>query len=227
MNYFVKRTLRENINSVGAVWYHGTADVNKIIDSGGFQKHTIQARIITDLSKMDELSKLAEDKYNNGDEAGYHEVIDQIPKLKKIINVPKPVFMSNNFQVAKTYADPKRSLDYQNADEKVLKLHHTGNKGLTINAQGDNFRTIGFDRVVNGLISSGIDSDTANNAIRSLTYHNLDNIRTDDISVIANQLGFDYVDVLNVIDSYSSGNTKSTVRMVFDPSTIKILNLND
>ena len=43
------------------------------------------------------------------------------------------------------------------------------------------------------------------------------------LGIIAQFMGFDIVDVLGVLDSYHGGSIKSTVRMVFDPSRIKII----
>ena len=48
-------------------------------------------------------------------------------------------------------------------------------------------------------------------------------IKTNSIAAIADWLGFDYVDVVGVLDSYHGGSTKSTVRMVFDPNNIEIV----
>jgi hypothetical protein len=42
------------------------------------------------------------------------------------------------------------------------------------------------------------------------------------LGIIAQLLGYDIIDVQGVKDSYKGGNINSTVRMVFDPSKIKI-----
>ena len=48
-------------------------------------------------------------------------------------------------------------------------------------------------------------------------------IKTNSIAAMADWLGFDYVDVVGVLDSYNGGSTKSTVRMVFDPNNVEIV----
>jgi len=48
-------------------------------------------------------------------------------------------------------------------------------------------------------------------------------ISAETIAIIAQQLGFDIVDVIGVLDSYEGGSIESTVRMVFDPQRIKII----
>jgi len=44
------------------------------------------------------------------------------------------------------------------------------------------------------------------------------------LSIIAQLLKFDIIDVVGVLDSYHGGNIKSTVRIVFDPKRITIVN---
>ena len=47
-------------------------------------------------------------------------------------------------------------------------------------------------------------------------------IETDVIAAIGNWLDFDCIDVVGVLDSYHGGTVKSTVRMVLDPTNVKI-----
>jgi len=47
-------------------------------------------------------------------------------------------------------------------------------------------------------------------------------IKTDVIAAIGDWLGFECIDVVGVLDSYHGGNIKSTVRMVLDPTNLKI-----
>ena len=49
-------------------------------------------------------------------------------------------------------------------------------------------------------------------------------IQTDVIAAIGNYLGFDCIDVIGVLDSYHGGTVKSTVRMVLNPSNVRIKN---
>ena len=148
-----------------------------------------------------------------------------VPKLKKTFTIRKPIFITDKYNVAKSYADASRSLDYQNAEEKVLQVSVKGGKGVTITATGDRFRFIALDKVKRGFMVAGI-SDTDFDAVfDKFNFHMQDktNIRTDAIAIIGEYFGFDYIDVTGVLDSYNGGSTKSIVRMVFNPSDIQII----
>ena len=43
------------------------------------------------------------------------------------------------------------------------------------------------------------------------------------VAAIGEWFGFDFIDVVGVLDSYEGGSTKSTVRMVFNPKDLKII----
>jgi hypothetical protein len=200
-------------------WFHGTPD-SREIDKNGFVEKIGNVDYISDLDGYQNLqNKLS--TLNNTDEE-YFDVLNKIPKYKKQFKYKKPIFFTDKYKVAKTYADDMRALDYQNATPKVCTVDVTGNKILTIDGHGSRFRFINEDYVKDGLIDSGIDKTEAEKVIRMFNYYTDKGITTDLIAAIAYYFKFDIVDVKNVLDSYHGGNIKSTVRMVFDPNNINI-----
>lgn len=204
-------------------WYHGTPDVRNIKKAGGFEDRTISVSYISNPDKWQEIQNtIAEVRDSNRDE--YFRLLDIAGDLRKHITIPSPIFLTNNYGVAKTYADPKRAWDYQGAEEKVLEVNVTDGKTLTINANGSDFRGISIDYAMSGLVNSGISADKAKQAIKMFGPNVRNNkISTDSLAVIGHMFDFDIIDVKNVLDSYNVGKTKSTVRMVFDPKRISIV----
>ena len=221
-----KTLLREGLLNEGIeVWYHGTPDVRGLEKDGGFTKRTLDVQYIDDLEAYHKLQDDLTAARESGDDSEYHRLIDMVPKLKKTFTIRKPIFITDKYNVAKSYADASRSLDYQNAEEKVLQVRVKGGKGVTITATGDRFRFIALDKVKRGFMVAGI-SDTDFDAVfDKFNFHMQDktNIRTDAIAIIGEYFGFDYIDVTGVLDSYNGGSTKSIVRMVFNPSDIQII----
>lgn len=209
-------------------WYHGTPDVRDIKKAGGFENRTVSVSYITNPDKWEEIqNKISEVRDSDRDE--YFRLLDIAGDLRKYVTVPNPIFLTDNFGVAKTYTDPFRASDYQKAEEKVLEVSVSEGKTLTVNANGSDFRGISIKYLMNGLTNSGISTDKVRDLLRmfALKIKN-DKLSTDALAVIGHMLDFDIIDVKNVLDSYNVGKTKSTVRMVFDPSKIKIIsNLNE
>ena len=211
------------ITESNETWYHGTPDVRQLEKDGGFTQQQLSIEYVEDINGWDKAHEGAEQARINGDEDEYFRLIDLVGKLRKKMNIKKPIFLSNNYSVAKSYADPHRSMDYQNSEEKVLKVKLKPSKTVTINATGDRFRFINIDKVRNGFLSAGVNKEEL--TIRKLNFAiGVDSgIKTDDIAAIGDWFGFDYIDILGVLDSYNGGTIKSTVRMVFNPTDIEII----
>jgi ribosomal protein S18 acetylase RimI-like enzyme len=214
---FVRKIVREVIEesfSDSDIWYHGTPDVREIEKEGGFTQRYINIHYVEDVDEWNRRQQAMADARASGDEDGYFEILNKVGELRKNTKIRKP-----------TYADPHRSFDYQNAEEKVLKVKTKPGKGVTINAPGSRFRFIDIEPVRRGFINAGVDQDKLDSIIAQLNFAEgtTGGIRTDDIAAIGDWLGFDYIDVKGVLDSYQGGSIKSTVRMVFDPSHIEIL----
>jgi hypothetical protein len=208
----------------GEVWYHGTPDVREIEKEGGFTQRTNSVEYVTDPDKYNEVQDKLLQARTNGDDDLYHALIKMVPELKERYTINKPIFLTNKRNVANTYADPRRAFDYQNAVEKVLKVSVNTNKGVTVNASGDRFRFIGVEKVKRGFLNAGVDEETFDKVHRQFNFVSLKKgIKTDVLGAMAQYLGFDYVDVIGVLDSYDGGSVKSTVRMVFNPQDLSVI----
>jgi hypothetical protein len=205
-------------------WYHGTPDSREVEKGGGFESRTLQAEYINDLGGYSELMLSMKNAREEGDEELYFKLLDKVSDYKETYTYNKPIFLTDKYSVAKTYADPMRSFDYQGAIEKVYEVDVDCNKIVKIHAFGDRFRFISEDKVKKGFIESGVSEDKIDELISKFNYYTTDNkgIKTDLIAAIGNWLGFDCIDVIGVLDSYMGGNIKSTVRMVLDTTKVKI-----
>jgi len=208
------------------IWYHGTPDVRELQEEGGFTQRYIDIDYVDDIDgwkSTQDAMKLARE---SGNDEEYFELLKKAGTFRKKAKIRKPVFLTNVYSVAKTYADPQRAFDYQNSIEKVLKVKtKEGGKGVTISAPGSRFRFIDINNVKRGFLDAGVDVNDLDLAIEKLNFAvGVDSgIKTNSIAALADWLGFDYVDVVGVLDSYHGGSTKSTVRMVMDPNNIDIV----
>jgi len=148
-----------------------------------------------------------------------------VSNFKKKFTYRKPVFLSNKYSVAKTYADRKRAFDYQNAIPKVFEVDVDCNKTVKIVATGDRFKYISVDKVKIGFINAGIEEMEIDKLISMFNYYtsNGKGIKSDTIAAIGNYLGFDCIDVVDVLDSYNGGNIKSSVKIVLNPLDINLI----
>jgi len=214
--------LKEPLNEA---WFHGTPEANKIEQAGGFTASMMSVDYITDLDKYKEYQNNLRTTRESGDMKAYHKLIT-MPEtdFKDHFHYNKPLFLSDKYSVAKTYTDPNRAFDYQNSLEKVYEVEVSGDKIVKIVATGDRFRFINVDKVKIGFINSGVSEEDINRVITQFNYYATNNsgIKTDVVAAIGNYFGFDCIDVIGVLDSYSGGTTKSTVRMVLDPSKARI-----
>ena len=137
----------------------------------------------------------------------------------------KPVFLSDNPSVARTYADPKRAFDYQGAEPEVFKAMTSPQKVVDINAGGSDFRGLSAEAVKRGLADAGIADEEVMARVATAAARRSDGrISTNDLANIVRGLGFDAADIANVRDTYNATAKapKSTVRMMFNPSQIKL-----
>jgi hypothetical protein len=223
----IKSTLRQHLNEqkiINERWFHGTPDSREIEKQGGFTHKTMRVDYVKDLEKFKEIKQKMIEAREDGDENLYFKLLDLMPKFKKYYEYKKPLFLTNKYPVAKTYADPKRAFDYQSAIEKVYEVNVDCEKIVKIDATGDRFAFINPNKVKKGFINAGIPEDDIDRTISMFNYYISDNegIKTDVIAAIGNWFDFDCIDVIGVLDSYHGGKIKSTVRMVLDPTKVKI-----
>lgn len=205
-----------------SVWYHGSPDAREL-KSTGFVPKTNSTSIITNPEKDSELQQQMNDARQAGDEKLYFKLLDEKGKLMKNIQYKKPIYFTNDSSVAKTYADPQRAFDYQNSEPALMSFEIDDSpKTLKIPAYGKSFRGIENDVVKNALMNDGHSEETVNHYINILkNWTSKGRMSAETLAVIAQNLGYEMVDVIGVLDSYHIGNRKSTVRMVFDPKYIK------
>lgn len=204
-------------------WYHGSPDAREIEKQGGFTSRSIQVDYIPDPNGLMSLEQKIQSAWESGDQELYLNLLDEVPSYKEKYKYIKPLFLTNKGEVAKTYADPKRAFDYQGAKESVYEVEVDCNRVVEIHATNDRFRFIGVDKVRKGFIDAGVSEDEIDSILLMFNYYSRNKgIQTDTIAAIGNWLSFDCIDVIGVLDSYHGGSTQSTVRMVLDPSKVKI-----
>ncbi len=227
----LKKIIKSNIHQylneqkiIRESWFHGTPDSREIEKEGGFKHKTMRVNYVKDLKKFKDTEQKMIEAREHGDDDLYFKLLDKIIDFKEYYEYKKPLFLTDKYDVAKTYADPRRAFDYQAAIEKVYEVEVDCEKIVKIDATGDRFKFISTDKVKNGFVNAGIPEDEIDRAISMFNYYIPDNkgIKTDVIAAIGNWFDFDCIDVIGVFDSYHGGKIKSTVRMVLDPTKVKI-----
>jgi len=221
--------IKEEVNNFvlgeGKTWYHGTPDVRDLNKSGGFVPKTDNTDYIPEYQKWNQVQAEMQQARAQGDEDRYFELLDLAGTLRKSYTYKKPIFFTDNSRVASTYADSSRAMNYQESDPKIVSTE-IDDKGyiLKIPARGQRFRMIDAEMVKQAFINHGIPEEEITHYYAMFpTWIRNNKISAETIGIIAQQLGFDLVDVIGVLDSYEGGSIESTVRMVFDPQRIKII----
>lgn len=203
------------------VWYHGSPEGQNI--KGAFEQRMMGVEYLTDYKAWIALQDQMNSVENGSDE--YMDLIHKAGDLRAHKQIPSPIFFSDNYSVANTYADDNRAWDYQNAEPKVFKAIIDAGNVLTVNAFGESFRGISLRATKQALQKVGIDEARIEAAIGQFT-HSIrgdgSKLSTDSLAMIAHELGFDTIDVKGVKDTYMGGGPNATVRMVFDPSRINL-----
>jgi hypothetical protein len=203
-------------------WYHGTPELNKI---SKFEGRTKSISYLTDPQKWLAIQDKMSTVQSGSDE--YMDLLHAAGDLMKHKRVRSPIFLSNNYPVAKTYADDRRAYDYQSAIPGVIPVEVAPGNALTINGGGQTFRGISIAAVRSGLNKAGIDEATVDQSLAQYAHDiigsgNGNKISTDNLVSVVDELGFDIIDIIGIKDNYQGGGTPSTVRMVMDPSLIHI-----
>lgn len=206
-------------------WFHGTPDSREVEKLGGFDNKLMSAEYIVDLDRYQVLKVQMRDALSSSNSKLYTVLERELNNITKKFTYKKPIFLSDKFKVAKTYADSKRSFDYQNSIEKVFNVETYCSKIVRIVAPGEPFRFLNIEKVKNSFIGAGVSEQVIEDTIKMFTFHSNESkgIQTDLIAAIGSWLDFDCIDVVGVLDSYQGGKDKSTVRMVLDSSKIKII----
>ena len=222
------RRVTEIHEEVGKVWYHGSPDTRGL--KKGIEDRTDTMTMYTDIEQF---SKLQDEMHavRLTDTKRYHELLDQAGKLKTRISIPKPMFFTDSATVAKTYTDEFRAMDYQNAEGGILRFKIDDNvKKLTIMAYGERFSALKPDVFYNALKKEGYTEDEIHTLVRTHSSESKPKgFRLSYAAKLAYTLGYKIVDFIGVIDAYNGGNPtmKSTVRVVFDMSLVKLISNED
>jgi len=197
-------------------WYHGTPEANSF--NYGGEKTSVE--ILKDVdgyyNHMDELSK----SERLSDE--YFKLLNDVSNFKTTYVYPKPLFLTDKYNVANTYADSNRAFDYQNSKEKVYDFDMNTNDVLIIYAKGKRFRFIDTSVVKKGFIEYGVDEDVFDMNLKKMNFYLSDKtkIKTDMIAALGNMFSVDIIDVVGVLDSYHGGSVESTVRMILNKEVL-------
>jgi len=199
----IKEEVYNNIDESNDYWYHGTPDNRELMKVGSFTEKTGIADYVSNPQKYFELQKQMKQARENGDDNLYMSALNQVGDLNKKVKYKKPIFFTDKRSVANTYADDSRAFDYQNADPSIIQttIDDSG-KVLKILAYGERFRGIKADVVKNSLMKAGIPEETVDKYFNMFTnYIRKGEMSSETLGIIAQQLGFDVVDVLGVYDS--------------------------
>lgn len=213
--------LKDILLEVKNVFYHGTPDSREISKQAGFTKKTKTINYIEDIDRYKELQR----QLKNADYTNRVQIGKEIRSLEKKHTFRSPIFLTDKISVARTYSK-KPAWDSQNSIPNVYKVKTTPSKILTLDIKGKRFDFLDVGLVASAFKSAGEDINTFYNLLQKYEYYQLDNIkgvRTNSLVAIADELGFDCIDVLNAEDSYNVGNKLSTIRIMLEPNDIKII----
>lgn len=202
------------------LWYHGTPEINKF--NGVFEPRYTHVSYISDVELWNELQDEAQRVEWNSDE--YHSIMNTLGSLRATKRVRAPVYFSNNKNIALTYANTDRAFDYQDADAGIIVATINGD-ALSIQAHGAEFRGIPASVVYEALQRGGYDDDEITGAFDKYSSSiggNGHRLSTDLLVAIIDEFPIDLVDVVGIKDAYQGGGPNSTIRMVFDTSTITV-----
>lgn len=216
----IKKYLTENSSSK-KVWYHGSADGRSL--KQGFEQRSTKVTYISDPEKLRQLQDEMKKSRAEGNNDAYWKALNQVDDCMTYVTMKMPLFFTDKESVARTYAYDKKAFDYQNSEPGIFEFHIDEGRNANIFAPGRRFRHIEIDLVKKGFIDSGASPEDVDLAFERLNHpDNLRNkVTNTTIGLIAQELGFDSVDVIGVLDSYHGGSLRSTVRIVWDANRIK------
>lgn len=136
--------------------------------------------------------------------------------------VLKATYLSPDRSLASTYADPRRAWDYQGAEPEVMALRMSEGNLLEVNAGGKKFNEVPLNKVRDQIPEGKRgEFDAIVSTYADPTLSEQGKIRTGDLEIAANKLGYDGFRIKNVIDTYSGKGRPSEIVAVFDPARIR------
>lgn len=201
-------------------WYHGTPDVRGVRERGGFETRREGRRLVRDAAGLADARAASREPGLSAIES--YRKMAELDAFFEHKDIPIPVFLAARRTTAATYADPRRALDYQAAEEAVLTVVSEAKADVTIDAGGASFHDLRWVSVEAGVQAAGTDPQTVRNAFAALDRSTEGRIRVADLGAALWLCGFGVVDVRNVVDTHTGKGRPDTVRMVFEPETLRI-----
>lgn len=203
-------------------FYHGSPDARQVRERGGFERRTQNAGYLTDPERYAAIqSEMAAERAANGTSERYFELLNEATALNQHVEAPRPIYLSDNEGIARSYARDDRAFDYQGAEPAVMPLHTRGNL-MVVDGGGERFANMSIDRIRASLPESRrADFDAMVARYKADFTGNPGRITTNDLEAIAHGMGFDGFEVRNVRDTYQGQGAPSTVRAIFDPSNLR------
>ena len=201
-------------------WYHGTPDVREVRAAGFVPRHE-PVRLVCDAQALAAARRHCQE--DGIDAVESHRRMSALEEHFEHVSVPVPVFLAASRTTAATYANDRRAFDYQNAEPAVLEIEIEAEAELTIDAGRQTFRGLTWVRIAAGLREAGRDPEDVASTLKKRMQRDLDGrIRVAELGAALHLCGFRVVDVRNVVDTHEGKGHPDTVRMVFDPSLLRI-----
>lgn len=205
-------------------WYHGTPDVRPLRENG-FTARTEPVRCVRDRAALQAARAHANEEGISALEG--HRRLSALEEQFEFVPVPVPVFLSRTRATAATYANDQRAFDYQGAEPAVLEIDRVPEAEITIDAGGETFRGLAWDRIAAGLAAAGDDPDRVARVLEDrLEVSIAGRIRVAKLGAALHLCGYGVVDVVNVVDTHEGRGRPDTVRMVFAPEGLRIRGLD-
>lgn len=140
--------------------------------------------------------------------------------------VPQATYVTPDSAIARSYADPHRAFDFQNAEEGVLPLMVRGDGLLEINAGGKRFRDIPVENVRRQIPAQQQElfDDLVSKYADPMQLENKGTIGTGTLEVLASKMGYPGFRVKNVKDAYDGKGNPTEIVAVYDPSRLRSTN---
>lgn len=201
-------------------WYHGTPDVRPLRENG-FSARTEPVRCVRDRAALQAARAHANEEGISALEG--HRRLSALEDQFELVPVPVPVFLSRTRATAETYANDRRAFDYQGAEPAVLEIDRVPEAEVTIDAAGETFRGLAWDRIAAGVREAGGDPEALARTFEDrLEVSIAGRIRVAKLGAALHMAGYRVVDVLNVVDTHDGQGRPDTVRMVFAPEGLRI-----
>jgi hypothetical protein len=206
-------------------FYHGSPDARQVRATGGFEPRTTNAGYLSDPDRYAEIqAEMAAERAANGTSARYFELLDEAGALNNNLERPRPIYLSDRENVARTYARDDRAFDYQGAEPETFPILTRGNL-MVVDGGGERFANLSLDRIRMSLPAERRpEFDAMVRRYKADFTGNPGRVSTNDLEDIAHGMGYDGFEVRNVRDTYNNHGPRSpvsAVRAIFEPKNLR------